>query len=83
MNNITLIDEVIEVLCKAVRTQEKNGAYESVIELTNALAALITAKASLNMYSRMYMRGSNNYGKGTTKKNYRESCRICGTNVKR
>lgn len=58
--SITLIDEVIEVLCKAVKTQEKDGAYESVVELTNALAVLITAKASLNMYPRMYMRGSTN-----------------------
>lgn len=48
------INETVEVLCSAIGKQAEVGAYESVAELTNALASLIVARANLNMSSRMY-----------------------------
>lgn len=55
---IAKLDETVEVLCKAVKTQEEAGEYENVIELTNALAALITARANFGMSFRVYANGS-------------------------
>lgn len=54
------INKTVEVLCNAVERQEEAGEYGSVAELTNALAAIITAKANLKMYSRIHERGGTN-----------------------
>ena len=51
------VDETIEVLCDWIQAQlvdDKCDISHQVSEMTKALAALITAKANLNMSVRMH-----------------------------
>lgn len=54
------IDRTVETLCAAIEKQEEDGEYKSVAELTNALAALITAKANFKMSFRAYASSTTN-----------------------
>ena len=58
--NVVTVDETIDCLCRAVKMQQEAEAYDNVIGLTNALAALITAKANMDLTYRMYSRGGIN-----------------------
>ena len=48
------IDQTIEVICDETQSQINNEYIKLDAELIKALAALITAKANLNMSVRMY-----------------------------
>ena len=48
------IDDTIKVICLEVQAMVEDGLTERATEMTKALAALITAKANLNMSVRMH-----------------------------
>lgn len=55
------IEKTINVLCEVIEKQKEGSDLHSVAELTNALAALIAAKANMHMSYRMYDRGGTSW----------------------